>query len=449
MKRKAISIEEKNQRTQLNTKESLRFLRQSADHSFHPHVMINGDGRCLNLQNMTLCGYVLIGCDFSGADLSGTDFSGANLSGVIFNECRLENSRFDGCILDQVIFKNCDLSHAFFKKNDLKNTRFYQSTLTQASFDKIPNFDLLPISRKIRVAQYIYDICSWDYAPPNSECMIFLHGFGGLKSDFLDLANHFKDQYQMHAIALTGHAQTSYSEYAQYEDPENNGNVDLHEYKPQREQGFLKEVDLLAKAIIQILDQSDQKSLILVGYSLGGRLSLHLSLHPLLSQRIKAMILMGATPGLKSAELKEQRWYDDLHWINFLIQDDDLGQFFKKWYTQEILVGLSQKRPKFFKERTLQQIDDHHPMGLIFALYVFSLANMPSVWDQLAHIQIPTLWLNGEGDRKFCDIAKEAVLLMPFADMREVKSASHQAFLEEPSLCIEHISAFLSIAIHQ
>jgi len=56
----------------------------------------------------------------------------------------------------------------------------------------------------------------------------------------------------------------------------------------------------------------------------------------------------------------------------------------------------------------------------------WSLGAQEPMWDQLGRIRIPVLWVVGERDKKFYDLGRRAVSLMPQACLAVAPGAGHR-----------------------
>jgi 2-succinyl-6-hydroxy-2,4-cyclohexadiene-1-carboxylate synthase len=149
----------------------------------------------------------------------------------------------------------------------------------------------------------------------------------------------------------------------------------------------------------------DEDPFDLVGYSLGGRLSLqYAQVHPM---RIRHLVLISTHPGLQSEEEKIKRLEYDQKWAN-LLDDRTIDEFLERWYDQPIFAGF---KPDL-KERRLQD-----PQVLKQCLLDHSLAKQPYLNDSRAR------WIVGERDEKFKKLHPEAMI---------VHNAGHMVPLENP-----------------
>ncbi len=74
---------------------------------------------------------------------------------------------------------------------------------------------------------------------------------------------------------------------------------------------------------------------------------------------------------------------------------------------------------------------------------------MISVWERLRLLQIPTLLITGEEDKKFTSINTEMVKLIPGAKHVVVENAGHNVHLEKPEVFVNLIKEFLISISHK
>ena len=155
-----------------------------------------------------------------------------------------------------------------------------------------------------------------------------------------------------------------------------------------------------------------QSKNILLGYSLGGRLAMHLLLE---SPHLWAgAILISAHPGLRSQAEKEKRMENDLHWADRFLKDpwDDL---LRDWNQNPIFNKApfpSQRIESEFNRRTLS-----------LQLKNWSLGRQENLLPQLQQLPFPLLILAGEKDEKFASLSSE---FTSFADVKIIEGASHR-----------------------
>ena len=172
---------------------------------------------------------------------------------------------------------------------------------------------------------------------------------------------------------------------------------------------------------------------LLVGYSMGGRLALHLALAR--PEMIRHLVLVGASPGLAdpAERVARQRSDDQLaDWI----ERSTIEEFALRWAQTPVLAGL----PLAAAERAHQDRLRNSPLGLARALRGLGTGTLPSLWGRLGELSMPVSLVVGETDSKFQGIAREMAASIPEAWVAVVSGAGHAAHLAAPERVAEIIS---------
>lgn len=155
----------------------------------------------------------------------------------------------------------------------------------------------------------------------------------------------------------------------------------------------------------------------LMGYSMGGRLALHALLeknHPW-----QAAIIISAHPGLENAGEQADRRAADMQWASRAFAGD-WPQFVAAWNSQPVLAGAA-ARPS---EETLRLVSRRREVAQSFINW--SLAVQQPLWGRLQEIEVPVLWIAGENDGKFLEIARRATKAIPRATLAIAPAAGHR-----------------------
>lgn len=175
---------------------------------------------------------------------------------------------------------------------------------------------------------------------------------------------------------------------------------------------------------------------IVIGYSLGGRVALHLALtHPELVQRL---VLIGATAGIDNAEERSQRRTDDdalaLH-----IEDIGVETFLDEWLSQPLFASLT-------PEQTFRNVRARNsPRGLSSSLQLSGTGTQELLWDRLAELSMPVLIIAGANDAKFTQLGHRIVeSIGSNATFQAIENAGHSAQLEQPFATAAAISEWIA-----
>jgi 2-succinyl-6-hydroxy-2,4-cyclohexadiene-1-carboxylate synthase len=242
-----------------------------------------------------------------------------------------------------------------------------------------------------------------------------LHGFTGSPNSLHDIARALAAGGDtVLAPALVGHAGM--------DDP--------------RVDSFETEVDRLADEL-----HLSGPGIHLVGYSLGGRLAIGLLCrHP---ELFAGATLISAQPGLPSDAERAERRRADERWCEMLEQQG-IAAFVRAWEALP-LFATQTSLPADVQEAQRAERLSQTPAGLARSLRLSGLGNMPSYWDDLPRVTIPTSLVVGEKDPKFVAIAERMQERLPRATLTVVADAGHNVVLEKP----REVLAVISTALEQ
>lgn len=171
-----------------------------------------------------------------------------------------------------------------------------------------------------------------------------------------------------------------------------------------------------------------------VGYSMGGRLALHLALdRPDLVDRL---VLLGATPGIVDADERAARRARDEE-LAAGLERGGLEAFLERWLSQPLFARL-QSTPSQIAERRTNTVE-----GLAASLRMAGTGTQEPLWDRLHEIIVPVLVLAGALDTKFADVGRRMADRLPDATFRTVPDAGHAAHLERPVATGELITSWI------
>ena len=177
----------------------------------------------------------------------------------------------------------------------------------------------------------------------------------------------------------------------------------------------------------------------LLGYSMGGRLSLSLAMQ--YPQHLRALILESASPGLSDAgERAARRQQDEA--LAQRIERDGVASFVDFW--ERLPLFASQRSLPAERRESLRELRlGNRPSGLAASLRGAGTSAQPSHWPHLLQLNIPTLLLSGALDRKFCEIARSMVASNPGFQWHQFAAAGHCINLELPQRFRQIVLDFL------
>jgi 2-succinyl-6-hydroxy-2,4-cyclohexadiene-1-carboxylate synthase len=177
----------------------------------------------------------------------------------------------------------------------------------------------------------------------------------------------------------------------------------------------------------------------LVGYSMGGRLALHFAATR--PEVVRCLVLESASPGLVTqAERRLRQGSDDE--LARSIELDGVEAFIDRWERLPLFETQSgTDEPGRSRLRALRL--ENSAEGLAGALRGLGTGTLPSLWDALPGIDVPTLILVGALDHKFVSTGERMAAALPDARLVVVPGAGHAVHLERPDAWLEAVKGFL------
>ena len=242
----------------------------------------------------------------------------------------------------------------------------------------------------------------WGSGPP----VVLLHGFTGSSSGWAEVAASLAPEFEVFAIDIVGHGQTDAPD-------------GLERYAMRRV------VDDLASTVRAL----GHERVAWLGYSMGGRTALQVAVHR--PDVVSALILEGATPGLATAQEREERVASDEVLAQKLL-NEGVEAFIDFW--QEVGLFASQKRmPQERRDRVRAGRLRNRAIGLANSLRGMGTGSQEDVRDRLAAVGVPTFLITGALDTKFTGLAQEMAERLPHATIAVIDDAGHAAHVERPA----------------
>jgi 2-succinyl-6-hydroxy-2,4-cyclohexadiene-1-carboxylate synthase len=167
----------------------------------------------------------------------------------------------------------------------------------------------------------------------------------------------------------------------------------------------------------------------LVGYSMGGRIALHLALAA--GDRVERLVLVSASPGIADDGDRAARRGADEELADE-VEGSSIAEFARRWAETPVLAGL----PPAVLEAAHADRLRSTPAGLARALRGLGTGALPSLWDRLGELSMPVTLLVGERDSKFRGIAAEMTRGIPVAEVAVVPGVGHAVHLEAPEAIV-------------
>lgn len=172
-----------------------------------------------------------------------------------------------------------------------------------------------------------------------------------------------------------------------------------------------------------------------LGYSMGGRFALHAALER--PDAVGALVLVGATAGIESADERAARIVDD-EARAARIEQVGVAAFVDEWLALPLFAGLGPESA-CREERT-----ENTAAGLASSLRRAGTGRQEPSWDRLHALEMPVLLVAGSLDAKFTALGRRmAEAIGENATFAAIDEAGHTAHLEQPARFLALVRAWL------
>jgi 2-succinyl-6-hydroxy-2,4-cyclohexadiene-1-carboxylate synthase len=236
-----------------------------------------------------------------------------------------------------------------------------------------------------------------------AEDVVLLHGFGGTSRAWDAVLKYLPaESYRLLALDLPGHG----------------------------DQADVARPITFDSCVTSVLERAP-KRFVLAGYSMGGRIALHVARAA--PERIERLVLISTTAGIDDPHERARRREAD-HRLADEIDKGSIEEFATRW----------RSRPMFAEDPP--EVDvlaraDHsrnRPDGVAAALRGVGTGEMEPLWERLVELQVPVTVLAGRRDRKFVRVGERMVSLIPDA-LLQVSGGGHCLLFENPRVAAKAI----------
>jgi 2-succinyl-6-hydroxy-2,4-cyclohexadiene-1-carboxylate synthase len=230
-----------------------------------------------------------------------------------------------------------------------------------------------------------------------TERVVLLHGFGGTRRAWDGVSERLdRERYLPLALDLPGHG----------EEADAGGAITF------------------AGCVESVLQRSPRR-FTLGGYSLGGRVALHMALGA--PERVERLVLVSCSPGIEDpAERAERRAADAV--LAEQLEQGPYEEFIERWRTQPLFAA----DPPEVGELARADQRRNRPERLAAVLRGLGTGEMTPLWSRLGELEMGVTVIVGERDAKFRAIGQRMVALLPRGELRVV-AGGHGLALENPA----------------
>jgi 2-succinyl-6-hydroxy-2,4-cyclohexadiene-1-carboxylate synthase len=236
--------------------------------------------------------------------------------------------------------------------------------------------------------------------------LLLLHGFSGSVRAWDEVRPALAGDARLITIDLIGHGRSAA--------PADAGRYSL---------------DWSTRDLLALLDELGLGAVDVLGYSMGGRVALHLSLQA--PERVRRLILESASAGIEDALERQRRIASDAE-LAERIERDGIAAFVAEWERLPLLaLGPHVGEDVRARQTALRLLNA--PIGLANSLRGMGAGQQAARWGALRDLQRPVLLVVGERDTRYRELGERMHALLPLSDFVVVPEAGHTVHLEQPA----------------
>ena len=228
------------------------------------------------------------------------------------------------------------------------------------------------------------------------ESVVLLHGFGGTRRAWDGVVARLDpERYRPLALDLPGHGEAADAE----------GPITF------------------ARCVQSVLEQAPER-FALCGYSLGGRVALHIALAA--PERVSRLALVSCSAGIEDPTERAERRASD-HRLAEDLETIPFEEFIERWRTQQLFAHEPLEVGRLAREDQRR----NRPEALAAVMRGIGAGEMQPLWSRLGELEMHSTVIVGDRDPKFLALGQRMVGLSPRAELAVI-SGGHGLPLENP-----------------
>jgi 2-succinyl-6-hydroxy-2,4-cyclohexadiene-1-carboxylate synthase len=179
----------------------------------------------------------------------------------------------------------------------------------------------------------------------------------------------------------------------------------------------------------------------LAGYSMGGRLALHVAARR--PDRLLSLLTIGAHAGLDEDAREGRRRGDE--GLAERIEKEGIEAFVDYWGALPLFAGLERRGPSYVAQLRAERLQNH-VAGLACSLRGMGAGTMEPVWDDLGRVTFPCTFVAGEQDHGYVTSARKLASTVRQGQVEIVPRAGHAVHQERPDAFARLLASHLAAA---
>jgi 2-succinyl-6-hydroxy-2,4-cyclohexadiene-1-carboxylate synthase len=200
-------------------------------------------------------------------------------------------------------------------------------------------------------------------------------------------------------------------------------------------------MDTCTDDLVRLWDELEVEKTHLVGYSMGGRLALHIAARR--PERLLSLVTVGAHAGLEESAREGRRRGDEA--LAERIENDGVEAFVDYWGSLPLFAGLERRGPAYVAEVRAERLRNH-AAGLACSLRGMGAGVMEPLWDDLAQLSLPCTFVAGQLDHGYVASARRLAAATPNGRIEIVPRAGHSVHQERPEAFARVLASHLAMA---
>jgi 2-succinyl-6-hydroxy-2,4-cyclohexadiene-1-carboxylate synthase len=186
-------------------------------------------------------------------------------------------------------------------------------------------------------------------------------------------------------------------------------------------------MDECAADLVALWDHLGVERSHVVGYSMGGRLALHLAVR--LPDRVASLFTIGAHAGFEGDARQARRRADEA--LAERIEREGLERFVDSWEALPMFAGVARRGAGFSAWLHGLRLTNQ-AAGLAASLRGMGAGAMEPLWEPLGKIAIPSTFVAGDQDSAFIRFGRRLAESVDGSRLRIIVDSGHAAHFEKP-----------------
>ncbi|TMG28180.1 MAG: 2-succinyl-6-hydroxy-2,4-cyclohexadiene-1-carboxylate synthase [Chloroflexi bacterium] len=209
----------------------------------------------------------------------------------------------------------------------------------------------------------------------------------------------------------------------------------------QTRQGSPCSMDACMEDLLALWDALGVERTHLAGYSMGGRLALHVAARR--PDRVLSLLTIGAHAGLEEDAREGRRRGDE--GLAERIEKEGIEAFVAYWAALPLFTGLERRGPSYVAELRAERLQNH-VTGLACSLRGMGAGAMEPVWNELGQVTFPCTFVAGQQDHGYVASARRLAATVRNGKFEIVPRAGHAVHQERPDVFALLLASHLAAA---